>query len=171
MRVWGAVSPDWGVWGRRGCARACVERRWVEARDEAGEGSWVCLVPKLSRKGYASEGRGPIEPRSWDGVLGGAGFGPRCVTAGTTSVGARVCERRLAGCAPRCGPGLALWWRASCGRLVAPGWLGLGVASFLPPPTLPAFLLAPDAPPACPALQGREQLELLRHSGEIRRGL
>lgn len=53
-----------GVFGEGGIARMCGERKWARAGDEAGEEAWVCLVPKLSWKRYASAGRGLIEPQS-----------------------------------------------------------------------------------------------------------
>lgn len=52
------------MFGEGGIARMCGERKWARAGDEAGEEAWVCLVPKLSWKRYASAGRGLIEPQS-----------------------------------------------------------------------------------------------------------
>lgn len=82
-------------------------------------------------------------------------------------------ERGWAGCVPppwqlrRGGLGLGVVW-ASGGPALAGAWSGVIFASAHPPPL--SFSPLPPGP-ASPALEGGEQLELLRRSREIRRGL
>lgn len=155
------------------------------ARDEAREGDvGVSASQTLPSTSVCLRGGGPFSLEvgvEHARVCARAGALARaCVYWGRVLVFQRVRHARERGLASvagqgappevaqggRCGGAQAVAWTTGVVWLLAAlRWLGLRVASFSPPPTLPSF---PSL--SCPP-GGGEQLDLLGPSWEIRRGL
>lgn len=176
---WSELSEEGGI------GRAGVEGNWVgviSAGDEAGEGA-------VGVYGSQKVPRTSVRPRGWARFSLEARVGRAlacvciCVCWGRVRGVSRSVrherERVRLGRArpprwPRVGAVAApTRWpgpEGSCGHLAALRWLGLGVASFLPPPTLP---LGPSrrclpGPPLLPS-RVENSWKLLGGSWEIRR--